>query len=282
MTAASGDLEPPALVPVAPAAVEETVAGWTVQFRAWYKQLPLVSLFISAFTIALFLFEIVASILHKDFFVFSCLSPAYPWHLWRYFLSPFVHYNVLHLVANVLFLLNYCVGVETALGSSMFFALFVEASFAAVIVQFVISVFLDVSFPVYLGGCTGAGFSPAVLALTLVAMTLTNAPPVIFGHLRVPQKYFPWLVFLVLQVLGEGYNLFGNLTGVALGYLAAKKTAMFIVPTFFTSFISGLTPAAVRASGRYCPGDLPALPSTTKPARTVRAVDNGPVHPIPC
>jgi membrane associated rhomboid family serine protease len=240
----------------------------------FFAKVPHFSVWLSVVTGAVCFAGFFFWIFGDSLLVLTCLSPSVPLQLWRWVSETWVHYNFFHWLYNVFTLLSFGSLVEQSVGSTAFLAIFLEISLASSIVQYVLSLIFSGWLASYATGCTAAGCSAAVLAFTVMALARQQQPYIfIFGCLPVPKWLFPWIQFLFIQLVAYGYNIFGHLTGMALGYAFAAKPAD-MVPGFFIKLIGRCIPSHTRASTRWVSGS-PSLPIVgTTPARSVaRTVD---------
>mmetsp|Transcript_27903 Transcript_27903/g.39315 ORF Transcript_27903/g.39315 Transcript_27903/m.39315 type:complete len:292 (-) Transcript_27903:5027-5902(-) len=261
-----------------------TQASLLTRFNVWITSIP--------WTTRIVL--IVCSTIHLSGYLFGtytssvCTQPtiilAFQ-QIYRLVASAWFHSGILHIVFNMMAFIPMGSSLERMKGTLPFLWMILLFNVLCAITHVVLAVFLDrlAIYSGFMNECT-VGFSGIIFALLVV--TLPNDSSTersIFGIIRVPVQWYPWVLLIVLQIVVSSVSFLGHLSGILVGYAYVYGLLNFLTPIKILGVIerSVLLAPIVKLDGFITQSNVleseslwsnlfgsfrsPTLPSTTSP-----------------
>eukprot|EP01012_Entosiphon_sulcatum_P027085 TRINITY_DN3263_c0_g1_i1.p1 TRINITY_DN3263_c0_g1~~TRINITY_DN3263_c0_g1_i1.p1 ORF type:complete len:261 (-),score=10.59 TRINITY_DN3263_c0_g1_i1:63-821(-) len=204
--------------------VVDTRPSVSTRLTQWWADFPLVCRATFACCVSIFLLQNFGLVpVQACCFNPSAISFRQWWQVYRTFTSPYLHGSPLHLVFNMLALVSLGPPLERRLDTRGFVYL---TCFSHVFVAFMSGIV-----PVALGvvgihtgffpyrSCA-IGYSGALFTYLTILSHQDDASQSLFGLIRVPSKFYPWVLLIVIQLLVPSSSLSGHAFGIIAGYLA--------------------------------------------------------------
>jgi membrane associated rhomboid family serine protease len=151
---------------------------------------------------------------------------------WRFFTAPIFHAGLLHILFNMMTLLQFGSTLERTLGSLPFFYLiglfWLLLPTIVAVVGIPLYLFAGVEF--FVAEC-GVGFSGILFALMVIDNSVNRVEKrSIFGLFQVPAAYYPIATLVFIQLLIPGVSLLGHGIGLLLGYAYTFGLLKWLIP----------------------------------------------------
>lgn len=137
--------------------------------------------------------------------------------------SAFTHNGAMHILMNMMSLLQLGAGLEQNFGTVQFFLCSMWAIVLDGFLYCVINWFISVAIPGYQSYLysSAVGYSGVLFSYAVISSYHTTAPTQsVFGLFSVPSKLYPWILLGIMQVILPGISLIGHLSGILVGLLA--------------------------------------------------------------
>jgi len=149
---------------------------------------------------------------------------------WRLVISPFYHFNELHLYYTMISFLSKGVILEKKIGSKKFFFIVLIFSFLSNLIEFFINKFLAENYNSDYYHICSAGFSGVIFALKiLISNTDENQSGYLFGFIPISPRYTGWMELVLVQILAPTSSFTGHLAGLIIGYLYVLGPLEFLM-----------------------------------------------------
>jgi len=223
----------------------------STKFKVWFESIP--------FTTRI-LFSLCTSI-HILGYIFGaytstvCLQPMqimYLHQVYRLITNAYFHNGILHLVFNMMAFLPLGGDLERRLGSAPFMWLLAVFNVLCGLCHFTLSVL-----PYYVWGygdwmneCS-IGYSGILFAMMVVDLPQnpsSDSTRSIFGVIRVPVMWYPWVLLIVLQLFFSSISFLGHLSGILVGYAYRFGWLEWVIPLGFLKSVESSSWSLVRSA----------------------------------
>lgn len=249
-----------------------TEASASTRFKVWFEGMP----FVTRWTMALCVGIYVVGVLIGQNSGMFCMQSMMVFHylqVYRLLTSVFLHGGVLHILFNMMAFIPMGSGLERLVGSFNFFYLILIFALVSNLLNLTISLLaLNVArYPRFAMEC-GIGFSGVLFGLIVIQTHLSNAETQsIFGFFRVPTKYYPWILLVMLQVIMPNVSFMGHLCGILVGYMYCRGllNAILLSPERIAWCESKWPVSSLTRQSAYITGSsysLPAPATSSAPA----------------
>eukprot|EP01060_Flectonema_neradi_P024869 TRINITY_DN33740_c0_g1_i1.p1 TRINITY_DN33740_c0_g1~~TRINITY_DN33740_c0_g1_i1.p1 ORF type:complete len:323 (+),score=28.59 TRINITY_DN33740_c0_g1_i1:63-971(+) len=185
------------------------------------------------------------------------------WQLSRLFLSPVVHAGLLHLLFNMLALLQLLPPLERSHGTSGGLVICVVYTLLSQLIAITPSTIMHTvgvewifDWKSCMVGLSGLLFGLLTLEVTTDETGLFPSKRVIFGF-AIPSKAYPWVMLFLLQLFMPSAAFLGHLGGILSAHLVPPTTMRKVITTVDNSM-----PSTIKSSPAYIPANRAPLPSS--------------------
>ena len=211
-----------------------TEASLGTRANQWWTAIPCVTAGVVGVCSAIYVISLVFGF---DDFSPVCLSPdllvghgglssgflQVLQNLYRPYSSVVFHTTIIHLVFNMLALVQIGTGLEYLLGSLRYLHVLILMATSNALLQVVISLIVAYN-PIHpyltlMYECA-IGFSGVIFAMIVIETSLNSVQTrSIFGFFNIPAKWYPWALLVLFQLLIPRASLLGHLSGILSGFL---------------------------------------------------------------
>lgn len=191
----------------------------------------LLTLFIALVCILLFLLRIARSDISIVCFIPSRVLTRF--EIYRIFTGPFFHGGLLHILFNIIAWMFIGKDYEKAVGTlPAAYSVFILLIPLIAILHCCAAYLIDALAETHSRTQCTIGISGVLFALLVVNIEASAVPSIsVFGLFRLPSRWYPWLLALVLQLLSPNLSFLGHLSGITLGYALAFGYLHLLTPS---------------------------------------------------
>ncbi|KAJ3426963.1 rhomboid-like protein [Anaeramoeba flamelloides] len=200
----------------------------------YFRSTPFISRMIMIICITLYIIGIFVEIPAFKICMIPSLITSSIVNVYRVFTFPFFHGGFLHLLFNMMSFRGMAMSLENIIGSvNMFFLTLIFIVFDGIVgylLSYGCATILNWDAPYE--NCL-VGFSGVIFGMVVIETKLSKQKTrSIFGFVTVPNKYYPWILLIVLQLLLQSVSFVGHLSGLLVGYLYTfgKFNCLFLSP----------------------------------------------------
>lgn len=185
--------------------------------------------------------------------------------IYRLITSAWFHNGILHIVFNMMAFIPMGSSLERMKGSLPFLWMIILFNILCATTQVLLAVLLD-KLSIYSGFMNecAVGFSGVIFGLMVVTLPNdSSSERSIFGIIRVPVQWYPWVLLIVLQIVVSSVSFLGHLSGILVGYAYLYGLLNFLIPCNSLAALERSTILAplVRLDGFITQGNVDASES---------------------
>ena len=243
--------------------MQPSVQNVKTTLHNWWNTLSIATRLVFCLCIGMYVLELFAIVT-----VFGSCSGGYQvlgkWQLSRLFLSPIVHAGMLHLLLNMLALLQLLPQLERSHGTSgglVTCVVYILLSQLIAITPSTIMHTVGINWIFDWKGCmvglSGLLFGLLTLEVTTEETGMFPSKRVVFGF-AIPSKSYPWVMLFLLQIVMPSAAFLGHLGGILSAYLVPPTTLRRVITT-----VDNNMPAFIKSSPAYIPANRAPLPHSS-------------------
>mmetsp|Transcript_49752 Transcript_49752/g.57090 ORF Transcript_49752/g.57090 Transcript_49752/m.57090 type:complete len:292 (+) Transcript_49752:63-938(+) len=204
------------------------------QTKSFFIEIPFGSRLLLTVNCATFVFQFFEPEISYSL-AFNAPSILFQHQWYRMFTSAFIHYGVLHILFNMLWVCYAGKTIEKFFGTIPFIALFMTVLVFTGIIMLILVTILQILFGFfpfseynsYVGGFSGVVFA----FMQILYVGIYSGTQVSLFGLHMPAKWIPLTYLIITKLIMANSSFFGHLSGMIAGQLVNSKLLRWFLPS---------------------------------------------------